>query len=521
MKGTSAAGLLFLSSAALSMTSALLAATATAGGRSASSMGRHVRRSLSALGAAGPPAQCPWQPQGDLAFVQCPSQSPAASSSGRRPPAFGLPPRLYRSAPGLLPPVRPFTSPASASAKDTGGVQAVEEPPSETEQKEPQPTLAATLLSRPDFAPKASAYALPPPAADSLTDLEEGRRIVAFGDVHGDLGALRSFLVTAGVLDPESPPDDPRWSGGNTICVQTGDVLDRGDDELACLRLLASLSRQARGAGGELILLLGNHESLNFVGLYHYANPGGNEEFEHEVGEAVDAALGSNRWRLMYAGNQPSRWAAMEPGGILARDLLSNMKVAQVVGRTVFVHAGLTASHLREYGSLEEINRSAREYLLDDHHGENNYEGSYETVAEVVESAKNRARAQTRTLPSSLGGGGGEKSPVWMRDYSSPGDGPPSNPAAGGTMGEALDELGMGVQRMVMGHTPQKRINAALGGRAWRVDVGASRGVMGGTPEVLEIIHGGEGKEDVVTVLTMSGDRIPSSDRQIMEDIMF
>ena len=64
--------------------------------------------------------------------------------------------------------------------------------------------------------------------------------MVAFGDVHGDIDALRSFLITAEVLDPESTNDEPMWSGGETICVQTGDVLDRGDDELACFRLLAT-----------------------------------------------------------------------------------------------------------------------------------------------------------------------------------------------------------------------------------------------------------------------------------------
>uniref|UniRef100_A0A7S4VAR2 Calcineurin-like phosphoesterase domain-containing protein n=1 Tax=Ditylum brightwellii TaxID=49249 RepID=A0A7S4VAR2_9STRA len=81
---------------------------------------------------------------------------------------------------------------------------------------------------------------------------------------------------------------------------------------------------------------------------------------------------------------------------------------------------------------------------------------------------------------------------------------------------EALKELGGDVQRMVMGHTPQFRINAALKGKAWRVDVGASKGVMSGTPEVLEIIHGGEDEDDVVKILTMSGEAICSSERQVM-----
>ncbi len=132
-----------------------------------------------------------------------------------------------------------------------------------------------------------SQYTLPPThigVDDYRPDLPKGQRIVAFGDVHGDITALRSFLVTAGILDPESSIEQPVWCGGTTICVQTGDVLDRGDDELACFRLLATLARQAREAGGELLLLYGNHESLNAAGLFQYANPGGNMEFERTIG---------------------------------------------------------------------------------------------------------------------------------------------------------------------------------------------------------------------------------------------
>ncbi|KAK1740005.1 Shewanella-like protein phosphatase, partial [Skeletonema marinoi] len=149
-------------------------------------------------------------------------------------------------------------------------------------------------------------------------DLPKGQRIVAFGDVHGDITALRAFLVTAGILDPRSSIEEPVWCGGTTICVQTGDVLDRGDDELACFRLLATLARQAHDAGGQLLLLYGNHESLNAAGLFQYANPGGNVEFERTIGQGIDYNYGSNRWRLQFAGNQPSRWASFEPGGLLS-----------------------------------------------------------------------------------------------------------------------------------------------------------------------------------------------------------
>eukprot|EP00984_Skeletonema_dohrnii_P001140 scaffold354_cov81-Skeletonema_dohrnii-CCMP3373.AAC.6 len=381
-----------------------------------------------------------------------------------------------------------------------------------------------------------SQYTLPPTQIgvdDYRPDLPKGQRIVAFGDVHGDITALRAFLVTAGILDPESSIEEPVWCGGTTICVQTGDVLDRGDDELACFRLLATLARQAHEAGGQLLLLYGNHESLNAAGLFQYANPGGNVEFERTIGARIDYNYGSNRWRLQFAGNQPSRWASFEPGGLLSENMLGNMLVTCVVGRTVFVHAGLMASHLspgnsinegqKMYGGVTRLNQQARDWIVTAHHGDNNNWGEYNTVEEVISAAQNRAKVASKTMPDCLGGGIGASSPVWMRDYSKPNDAEPSEPLAKQKIRAALAEAGSDVQRMVMGHTPQYKINSALDSMAWRIDVGASQGVMGGTPEVLEIIHmGGDNDEDIVSVLTVDGKRVDGSDRAVFDSsIMF
>lgn len=374
--------------------------------------------------------------------------------------------------------------------------------------------------------PSASDYDFPPAefgTDDFRPDLPTGQRIVAFGDVHGDVEALRLFLVAAGVLDPESDiDDDPRWVGGTTLCVQTGDVLDRGDDELKCFRLLASLARQAKEAGGALYVLYGNHESLNAAGLFQYANPGGNAEFEQAVGAKIDYNYGSNRWRLQFAGNEPSRWATFEPGGLLADRMLSRMQVGVLLGRTVFVHAGLTADHIQNYGGIGGMNQQARDWIVKSHHGDNNNRGEYGSVEEVIAAAQARAKVAAKSMPDCLGGGIGPQSPVWMRDYSSPNDVEPKNPNAKAMIEEALKEIGPDVERMVMGHTPQNQINSALGGRAWRIDVGASRGVMSGTPEVLEIIHkGGKGGEDLVSVLKVDGTKVDGKERQAFSNVLF
>ena len=155
------------------------------------------------------------------------------------------------------------------------------------------------------------------------------------------------------------------------------------------------------------------------------------------------------------------------------------------------------------------------------HHGENNNWGEYTSVEEVIAAAQKRAKIASKTMPDCLGGGIGASSPVWMRDYSQPNDKEPKNPKARDMIVDALKESGPDVRRMVMGHTPQRRINSALDGKAWRIDVGASKGVMEGTPEVLEIIHmGGEDDEDVVNVLTVDGKRISGKERSVVDEVI-
>lgn len=79
--------------------------------------------------------------------------------------------------------------------------------------------------------------------------------IVAVGDVHGESEALREILRHAKVLGHQD-----RWVGGDTIVVQTGDVIDRGPDSRGTYELLETLQLEAPRTGGAVVRLLGNHE---------------------------------------------------------------------------------------------------------------------------------------------------------------------------------------------------------------------------------------------------------------------
>ena len=93
--------------------------------------------------------------------------------------------------------------------------------------------------------------------------------MVAIGDIHGDLEALRTCLRVAGVVDTS---DD--WIGApGTTLVSTGDVLDRGDEDWECLAYLHTLQAAARRQRGDVCLVLGNHEVLNVLGEMRFASP--------------------------------------------------------------------------------------------------------------------------------------------------------------------------------------------------------------------------------------------------------
>eukprot|EP00291_Cryptomonas_curvata_P015475 CAMPEP_0172151582 /NCGR_PEP_ID=MMETSP1050-20130122/312_1 /TAXON_ID=233186 /ORGANISM="Cryptomonas curvata, Strain CCAP979/52" /LENGTH=120 /DNA_ID=CAMNT_0012819709 /DNA_START=330 /DNA_END=690 /DNA_ORIENTATION=+ len=82
-------------------------------------------------------------------------------------------------------------------------------------------------------------------------------RIIAIGDVHGDVDALRTCLIIAGLLG-----NNNTWTGGKTNLVQVGDILDRGEEERECFTP-PHTAVQASAAGGAVHILLGNHEIMN------------------------------------------------------------------------------------------------------------------------------------------------------------------------------------------------------------------------------------------------------------------
>ena len=72
-----------------------------------------------------------------------------------------------------------------------------------------------------------------------------------------------------GIVDAQD-----RWAAGRTHVVSLGDLLDRGADSRKVMDLLMRLQGEAAAAGGQVHVVLGNHEAMNVLGDLRYVDPG-------------------------------------------------------------------------------------------------------------------------------------------------------------------------------------------------------------------------------------------------------
>ena len=282
-----------------------------------------------------------------------------------------------------------------------------------------------------------------------------------------------------------------------TPVFQVGDQLDRGDNEIDILSLLHRLKAQANATGGAFHILAGNHETMNARGNFRYATAGAMRQFKQWesvcqfkpflpgfVRDAYHCSLFTRKLECRgedqacknsLAEMNPlarSRFLALNSGGVLSKDLLAQERLAVViVGDTLFVHGGLTKELISSASNvtkvLQKLNTDLSAFFAGELKGKKAYKG------EKV---------------------------LWNRDYSGRSVADLSaDPRACAELAETLERMPGSVRRMVVGHSVQKggSVTSACGGAVWRVDIGMSRGVLGSSPQVLEIRPGGQ-----VTILS-------------------
>ena len=261
-----------------------------------------------------------------------------------------------------------------------------------------------------------------------------GGALFAIADLHGDLERAHAALRLCDLVD-----DNNAWSGAaaNVTLVQTGDLVDRGQQSLEVLELFWGLKAQAQEHGGRVHTLLGNHEALNMEADYRY------------VHHAELAAVGRSSWER--------RFHPVE-GDIGAR--LRQQHMAAVVAgegacRTLFVHAGLRVEHLKMPDANVEPGAAA---LLD---------SLNRRLRTTLSHARERGGAFTGLT--------GNDGPLWYRGFSQR-----SDEAVCSEIRATLQAVG--AWRMVVGHTitpSHKHALARCAGLLQMIDVGMSRAYYG------------------------------------------
>jgi hypothetical protein len=297
------------------------------------------------------------------------------------------------------------------------------------------PRHLASLLFAWAVIPTVASCDLAPSTWPALWD--DPDRMVAIGDLHGDLDKTREALRLAGAID-----ENDSWIGGELVVVQTGDICDRGPYDRAIFDLLERLAAEAHDVGGAVHRVLGNHELLNVVGNMDYVAPGGFWAFADMYDMFVDDPTLAG-----YPAFERPRRGAMRPAGPYAL-VFAEADVGLRIGRTVFVHGSLLPDHA-EYG-IERMSDETRAWL----------------------------RGERPEPPAIITG---VETPLTSRRFGYDPDEEDCDVAA-----EALDAAG--AARMVIGHTIQyDGINSACDGLVWRIDTGMSSYYKDGPVEVLEL----------------------------------
>jgi hypothetical protein len=308
-------------------------------------------------------------------------------------------------------------------------------------------------------------------------------RVVAVGDLHGDFSAWRDILRSASLVDNKG-----HWTGGNTILIQTGDVVDRGPNSLELIEDLMRLQKEAARARGQVIAMVGNHEAMNLTGDLRYVSAADYAGYaDRRSGLRRENVYNSNKTavEMAYREKDPqmsgeaikNAWfEAFPPGriehqiawsdqGKIGRWVVKNPVVVLLDG-SLFVHAGISPA----YVDL--------------------------TVAEINARAAAALTARN-TDPTAIIND--ESGPLWYRGLAQPRASSTGETLVARTPAQIQpageDQLNAllsayGARRIVVGHTPiLSGIAFFQDGKLICIDTGISA-VYGGTVSYLDIVDG-------------------------------
>ncbi len=191
-------------------------------------------------------------------------------------------------------------------------------------------------------------------------------KVVAVGDIHGMIKSLKEILRHSELVD-----ESFAWRGGTSHLVLCGDLIGRGEYEKDVLDLVMKLEIEALKDGGQVHVVLGNHDVMNlardlrYVKERNYADYVGVERAADrrsswEGFKAAHAGMGSTESQTRSAFNDRyppgyfGRLQAFSSQGVYGSWLAQKPAVIKI-NDVLFVHGGLTPE-VAELG-LEGINQ--------------------------------------------------------------------------------------------------------------------------------------------------------------------
>ena len=242
-------------------------------------------------------------------------------------------------------------------------------------------------------------------------------KIVVIGDIHADYEILLAVLKKAGLIN-----DKLEWIGGKTYLVMIGDLVDgkaridnwNGDSDIKVINFLGKLIKKAKRKGGDVIILLGNHEFMNIRGNFNYSGSNGIKQMGGELN------------RLKYFNSKFLSFA-------------NKCFLAVNIGGWIFCHAGIVPEISKKY-SIPKLNTMLVKFLSNQMnlHEDNIF---FEIIS-------------------------GENGILTTREFG-------INNINCKRLLATLENLN--ANHMVVGHTVQEKVNDICNKKLWRVDVGLSR----------------------------------------------
>jgi len=163
----------------------------------------------------------------------------------------------------------------------------------------------------------------------------EPEKLVALSDLEGNFYALKKLLLGAKIMN-----DKYEWIFGKGHLVLIGDMFDRGNNVTQCLWLIYELERQAELCGGKVHFIMGNHENMNLRG---------NTKYVKDKYLTLSKKLKLPYKELFGKHTELGKW------------LLTKNAIVKI-GKTLYVHAGISIDIIENDYSLDDINAIARKY---------------------------------------------------------------------------------------------------------------------------------------------------------------